>query len=325
MSIHSITTEDENETNWHFSSWTRDKSQRSHVEYIVARLVSANVPAGMNGKCSWALRTVVVLTHRATPCRWRYPQIREDHNRGGTSFAHWTRVQTRLKTTPTSFNQCNPRWLLVCRRRGKHPSSNETSQSPRKDPSGYTVSLRWRYRRWASIDYLFFQSRQGIGEWWSISILEVCIANSTGLSVETERFSAYRRRTLSELLMIIFIQACRWLCLRCWYVRYGVRWWLSSKRVINIFLRGENKCLDVKNVNHRVDTVSFGITCQAFFIVDASIERTTAGSDYWIIIISLNQHRHRTCKDVWLLPSACCPCCCSSSCQLKNDTIQTRP
>ncbi len=49
--------------------------------------------------------------------------------------------------------------------------------------------------------------------------------------------------------------------------------------------------VDLKNVNRKIITMLFIITCQSFFMVNALIKkRTTAGSDYWIIIISLCHH-----------------------------------
>lgn len=76
------------------------------------------------------------------------------------------------------------------------------------------------------------------------------------------------------------------------------------------------------------------ITCQSFFMVNALIERTTAGSDYQIIIISFYHHiiereRGRGKEKM----SGCCLCrffpqlsCCSLLLFIQeNDKIQTRP
>jgi len=63
-------------------------------------------------------------------------------------------------------------------------------------------------------------------------------------------------------------------------------------------------------------------------MVNALIERTTAGSDYWIIIISLCHH-NRERKDVCILPLVFFLCCCSlllsykETTRYKQDLLQT--
>jgi len=96
-----------------------------------------------------------------------------------------------------------------------------------------------------------------------------------------------------------------------------------------ICLSYTNICVSMKNVNRKIITVSFGITCQSFFMVNALIERTTAGSDYWIIIISLCPH-NRERKDVCILPLDFFFLCCYSvllsykeTTRYKQDLLQT--